>query len=399
MGDKVMAESLKHSLTIGLLWHTIASENFGAVALTLSQMKIIAEAGRRRNVQVRFIILSPVEEKSGLAEDFEIIHRAEFSRRAFMEGRFEAVTLLKQCDIIFNIGAGDSFSDIYGNKRLAMQVIANILARLYRKPLVVSPQTIGPFKSFLGKQLGKIGLSVATRIYARDNLSMQYLLQAKFQNKSEEVIDVAFALPFERPSRDSNTSMRIGINVSGLLYNKGYSGRNEFELTVDYPALIEEVCRYFLVQPDIEVYLVHHVFADIPQVHPENDLHVNMQLQKRYPKLRIAPIFRTPSEAKSFISGMDFFTGARMHACIAAFSSGVPVLPMAYSRKFNGLFGSLNYPHILDCLTLDTSSAMQKLIQAFENREQLANEIEVGNKIAHIKLETYTEQVSSLLPI
>ncbi|MCL2589553.1 MAG: polysaccharide pyruvyl transferase family protein [Betaproteobacteria bacterium] len=394
-----MAESLKHSLTIGLLWHTIASENFGAVALTLSQMKIIAEAGRRRNVQVRFIILSPVEEKSGLAEDFEIIHRAEFSRRAFMEGRFEAVTLLKQCDIIFNIGAGDSFSDIYGNKRLAMQVIANILARLYRKPLVVSPQTIGPFKSFLGKQLGKIGLSVATRIYARDNLSMQYLLQAKFQNKSEEVIDVAFALPFERPSRDSNTSMRIGINVSGLLYNKGYSGRNEFELTVDYPALIEEVCRYFLVQPDIEVYLVHHVFADIPQVHPENDLHVNMQLQKRYPKLRIAPIFRTPSEAKSFISGMDFFTGARMHACIAAFSSGVPVLPMAYSRKFNGLFGSLNYPHILDCLTLDTSSAMQKLIQAFENREQLANEIEVGNKIAHIKLETYTEQVSSLLPI
>jgi len=396
-----MTEQLEHTLTIGLLWHSIASENFGAVALTISQMKIITEAARRRNARVRFIILSPVEENSGFTEGFEITHKVEFSRRAFIAGQFEGITLLKQCDIVFNIGAGDSYSDIYGNKRLAMQVIANVLTRLFRKPLVISPQTIGPFKSGLSKLLGKVGLSVATRIYARDYLSMQYLNQAKFQNKSEEIIDVAFALPFERPARGSN--VRIGINVSGLLYNRGYSGRNEFGLSVDYPALIEDACKYFLAQPDTEVYLVHHVFADTPRFDDktdiENDLHVNQLLQERHPELRIAPVFRTPGEAKSFISGMDFFIGARMHACIAAFSSGVPVLPMAYSRKFNGLFGSLNYPHVLDCLTSDTHSAMQKLIQAFENRKQLAIEIEAGNKIAHSKLETYTEQISSLLPL
>ena len=43
-------------------------------------------------------------------------------------------------------------------------------------------------------------------------------------------------------------------------------------------------------------------------------------------------------EAKSHISGMDFFIGSRMHACIAAYSSGVPVFPLGYSRKFTGLF-------------------------------------------------------------
>ena len=68
-------------------------------------------------------------------------------------------------------------------------------------------------------------------------------------------------------------------------------------------------------------------------------------LRARYPRAIVAPAFRTPVEAKSYIAGMDFFAGARMHACIAAVSSGVPVYPLAYSRKFNGLFvETLGYP-------------------------------------------------------
>jgi polysaccharide pyruvyl transferase WcaK-like protein len=312
-----------------------------------------------------------------------------------MAGRFEAVTLLRQCDIVFNIGAGDSFADIYGKKRLALQVLANIFTRLYRKPLVMSPQTIGPFSSIFSKQLGKIGLFAANRIYARDHLSMQYLSQMKYDNKSEEVIDIAFALPFERLFRESKGSVRIGINVSGLLYNGGYSGHNEFRLTLDYRALVESSCEFFLSKSDAEVYLVPHVISDSVEV--EDDLRVSKKLIERYPELRLAPRFSSPIEAKSFISGMDFFTGARMHACIAAFSSGVPVLPMAYSRKFNGLFNSLNYLHVLDCLMLDTTTALQGLSQAFERRTQLAIEVEAGNRIAQAKLGIYIDQISELL--
>ena len=390
-----MTERLERTLTVGLLWHALTSGNLGVGALTIGQMKIITEAARRCEARVRFIIISPCEETPFLVEGFEIVDRAELSRHAFMTGRFKAITLLRQCDIVFNICAGDSFSDIYGNKRLTMQVLANLLVRLYRKPLVMSPQTIGPFSSFFGKLLGKIGLSVANRVYARDHLSMQYLSQTKFHNKSEEVIDVAFALPFERPTRESNDPVRIGINVSGLLYNGGYTGRNEFGLTLDYRALVEGSCEFFLSQSNVEVYLVPHVISD--EVEVEDDVRASKKLIERYPGLRLSPRFFSPIEAKSFISGLDFFTGARMHACIAAFSSGVPVLPMAYSRKFNGLFNSLKYPHVVDCLNLDTTSALQMLTQAFEHRTQLASEVEVGNRIAQTKLDVYTKQVSELL--
>jgi len=393
-----VTELLERTLTVGLLWHTLTSDNLGVGALTISQMKVITEAARRNKARVRFIIVSPsapYTETSFLVEGFEVAHSAGFSQRAFMTGHFEAMTLLRQCCVVFNIGAGDSFSDIYGKKRLAMQVLANLLVRLYRKPLVMAPQTIGPFASFFGKQLGKIGLYAANRIYARDHLSMQYLSKTKCYNKSEEVIDVAFALPFERPSHESNNSTRIGVNVSGLLYNGGYSGRNEFGLALDYRALIDATCEFFLAQPSVEVYLVSHVISDTIEV--EDDLRVSKKLVERYPDLRLAPRFSSPIEAKSFISGLDFFTGARMHACIAAFSSGVPVLPMAYSRKFNGLFSSLKYPYVLDCLRFDTENALQMLRQAFERRAQLAIEVEAGNRIAQAKLEQYVKQISDFL--
>lgn len=393
-----MTEQIERTLTIGLLWHMVTSDNLGVGALTISHMKIITEAARRRKMQVRFIIISPSAPRvktSFMVEGFEVLRSTGFSLRASMADHFEVCTLFRQCDIVFNICAGDSFSDIYGKKRLANQVFANILVWLSRKPLIMAPQTIGPFSSFSGKQLGKIGLCVADRIYARDHLSMQYVSQMKYGNKSGEVIDVAFALPFERPSRENNVSLLVGVNVSGLLYNGGYSGRNEFGLTLDYPALMEKVCEFFLSIPSVKVFLVPHVISDTIEV--EDDWRASKKLIERYPDLQLAPRFSSPTEAKSFISGLDFFTGARMHACIAAFSSGVPLLPMAYSRKFNGLFSSLSYSWVLDCLKLDTPSAFQMLSQAFERREQLAVEVEAGNRIAQEKIEIYTEQLSVLL--
>ena len=74
---------------------------------------------------------------------------------------------------------------------------------------------------------------------------------------------------------------------------------------------------------------------------------------------------------------MDFFMGARMHSTIGAFSANVPVLPMAYSRKFNGLFvDTLNYPHMADLRVQNKEKIMSLVKASFENRKELATKIE-----------------------
>ena len=80
-----------------------------------------------------------------------------------------------------------------------------------------------------------------------------------------------------------------------------------------------------------EVHLVSHVQSEIQEV--EDDRRVASRLANDFPGVIASPLFNSPSEAKSYIAGMDYFVGARMHACMAAFSSGVPVTPMAYSRQ------------------------------------------------------------------
>lgn len=67
-----------------------------------------------------------------------------------------------------------------------------------------------------------------------------------------------------------------------------------------------------------------------------------------------------------------------MHACIAAHSTGTAVLPMAYSRKFNGLFcQTLKYPLLLDMTkasVVDGVSMWERLISERTQWAQFARE-------------------------
>jgi polysaccharide pyruvyl transferase WcaK-like protein len=127
----------------------------------------------------------------------------------------------------------------------------------------------------------------------------------------------------------------------------------------------------------------------------EDDYRVCQTLAQRY-GMRLAPRFVSPSEAKGYISGLHYFTGARMHACIGAFSSGVPVVPMAYSRKFNGLFSSLGYHHLADLKAHSTEQALQQVLQGLEDRENLAGQVATGNALAQQKLQRYEDYLAEL---
>ena len=85
-----------------------------------------------------------------------------------------------------------------------------------------------------------------------------------------------------------------------------------------------------------------------------------------------------------------------MHACIAALSAGVAVMPVAYSRKFNGLFTSLNYSHYVDAKRESTEEALAKLYGALPNRQQLSQLAEKSQNQAHTTLQKYQDYLRDL---
>lgn len=289
--------------------------------------------------------------------------------------------IFKEADYILDIGQGDSLADIYGKDRFNGINLIHREAMELHKPYCLLPQTIGPFKDDAIRTEAVKAITNADIVMARDKQSYDYTKQIAPQQKNlKEYIDVAFFLPYTRQHFDKDF-IHVGLNISALLWHGGYTQNNQFGLKDDYQKTVREIISYFLSMPNVKLHLIPHVVGS--ERHIENDYAVSFDLQKEFnnPNLILSPLFLSPVDAKDYISGMDFFMGARMHSTIAAFSSGVPVIPMAYSRKFNGLFiDTLSYNHMADFKTDTSDEVLDKIKDAFTNRSLLKEEIDTQNK-------------------
>ena len=125
----------------------------------------------------------------------------------------------RAADLVIDIGGGDSFADIYGGKRLRMMFLLKALTHLARTPLVVAPQTIGPFTKPVSSRLARATLNRSAIVATRDALSTAAAGELGLGDTEViEASDVALRLPYEvPPPRAPGGPVKVGINVSGLL--------------------------------------------------------------------------------------------------------------------------------------------------------------------------------------
>lgn len=377
-------------LHIALCWHALNHANLGVDALTRSNITIIQAAADRVGRSVRFTTLCSTPFPGEVPESVTIGPRAEL--KPLVTGRSEVLQVIRHADLVIDIGEGDSWADIYDSRRFLRQAGTKLAALRYRKPLVLAPQTIGPFNAPWRRLVANAIMSRARAVYARDHMSMAYLTKNRICSETDEFIDVAFRLPFERRARDEGGRPRVGLNISGLLYRGGYTGKNEFGLTLDYAELSHRLIEA-LIGMGVEMHLLPHVNG----VGGESDLAIVPELKARYPFLIVPTTFGTASDAKTYMSGLDFVVGGRMHACIGAFSALTPVVPIAYSRKFNGLFGTLGYTHFVDGRADSTDIALTKILHGFATRGELASDAARGMARANERLAAYEKRLASIL--
>ncbi len=375
----------KRKVVFGLLWHSMNSDNLGVGALTVGHMTLIEDVCRRLGIAPHFNVIGWTDPKPFYFErdNLEVtqLRLSDYLKPGGLWATF------RKCDMVMDISGGDSFADIYGYRILKM-IAAQNLAMFAGRPLVLSPQTIGPFEKPLVRRLALNSMRRAAIVATRDDPSTRFAREMGFAGETIEASDVAFRMTYDPPPpRPAGGPIRVGLNVSGLLINGGYTQDNMFGLTVDYPKLVREIIAYFTGLDGVETHMVGHVLSQSQAV--EDDREAGLTLAREFPGVQVAPTFKTPMEAKSYIAGMDYFVGARMHACVAALTTGVPVMPMAYSRKFAGLFGTIGYPHWADCKADDDATVLGKVRTGFENRAALALEAQAARDRGLERLKAY----------
>jgi colanic acid/amylovoran biosynthesis protein len=302
--------------------------------------------------------------------------------------RNSTLKFISETDVFGSIAGGDSFADIYGLSRLFYVGLPQILIILLGKKLILFPQTFGPFKGSFARRIARYIISHSEFVYLRDKKSIddaRKLLPASQASKVRFCFDVGFLLkPEAKPSYDNswiaaakaNNRPLVGFNVSGLLYSGGYTGKNEFGLKADYRVLVEKMINFLVREKSAAVALVPHVLTEnLPGGPGEGDdavcREIFTRLESKYPgQIFFAGADFTSSQVKNVIAQCDFFTGSRMHACIAALSQGVPAVAISYSDKFVGVLETIGMTEaVADPRKLDENQILQIIGEAFDRRE------------------------------
>lgn len=280
--------------------------------------------------------------------------------RGLLTGSKELRSRISHYDAVLDTGAGDSFTDIYGLKRLVIMTYARFVAKQSKVPVVFAPQTIGPFKTALGRVLARYSLRAAHTVMARDSKSND---SARSLGTPADCLatDMAFAL--DQPAKKF-ASTDVLLNVSGLLWNSDAHLPKE-----RYRALTREIIDGLLAL-DKRVTLLAHVI-DNPSI--DNDTSVVQDLGHEFGGRVSVFIPADLQQARSYIAASNIVIGARMHACLNALSVGVPTVPLAYSRKFAPLLGDIGWPHTVDLRTgTDVVSTVLALVCGHEDLQKEA---------------------------
>jgi colanic acid/amylovoran biosynthesis protein len=308
------------------------------------------------------------------------------------------VSAIRAATAVLDVSGGDSFTDLYGGQRLRQVVLPKQIVLGQGRPLVLMPQTYGPFRSQRARRQAQRIVRRAHQAWARDPRAYERLMElagADFDPKRHRCgVDVAFGLPSSPLSSDDlpnpigcwlspeRPGPVVGLNVSGLVYLGGEAAERQYGLRVDYRDLIHGLVDLLLTRTDARIVLVPHVVA--PVGHPQSDMEASQAVLDRIDdshrrRVAMAPPPVSASAAKGIISSVDWFCGTRMHATIAALSSGVPTGGIAYSIKMAGVFATCGQEdNVVDATSVDTGEAVDRLWWSWQQRERTAAELPAG---------------------
>lgn len=261
------------------------------------------------------------------------IGRTRAMLRERVTGSAGLVRWLSGFDLVVDTRSGDSFADIYGSRRLArMSTFAELVAQA-GVPVVLGPQTIGPFGSVAARAMARWSMRRAALVMVRDGESAACARELGHP-ADVHTTDVVFALP--RPARTRDRD--VVLNVSGLLSRPG-----PHVDAAAYRRTVRDLLDH-LRATGREVTLLAHV---LESGHPDNDVPVVRELAAERGDVDVV-VPDDLATARAVVAGANVVIGSRMHACLNALSVGTPAVPLAYSRKFAPLLDELGWPYTVD---------------------------------------------------
>lgn len=270
--------------------------------------------------------------------------------------------------------SGDSFSDSKGG--FSPSIASTILLFVsLKKPVVLFSQSIGPFKKWT-MPLARFCLNKVSLIIVRERITKNYLEKIGVESPIYLTADCAFVLdsaPRERvedilskENIDITKRPLVGVSANAMLDNK------------EYVNLMARIIDYVIEKLNAQVVFVPHVVG-INGVGDDRVIGEKIyKMTKNKGNISLIRGDYSPEELKRIIGTCDIFIGGRMHANIAAISSCVLTLAIAWSHKYYGIMEAIGQEkYVCNYKTVNFDELKSKIDDLWNNKEKIREVLKV----------------------
>lgn len=235
-----------------------------------------------------------------------------------------------------------------------------LIAKFLGKPLVMFPNSIGPFRTWIGRTLARLALKSYNYILVREPVS--YKIIDSFGIKVPKILTADTSLLLTAVNKGNKTFLdgtcaRSVMGVSAGFYSHSLSKK--------------EVCKYIEVHAKaLDAAIEKHGFFVVFLPHyvsgfRYDDLEVTELILDHMQNKDAAKIVNAASveEFKSILSQMDIVISSKMHPAVLAVAAQVPTVCIAYDHKQTGFFEQIG---MVECVLPVRSITYETLLSRIE---------------------------------
>ncbi|MDI6400521.1 polysaccharide pyruvyl transferase family protein [Balneolaceae bacterium ANBcel3] len=230
---------------------------------------------------------------------------------------------LKRADILYD-ASGFRFGDSWNHPDTWLDAYESYLSAIAAQGtrIIFLPQAFGPFHTSAGKRSASILGKYADLIIAREQISLEYLLEAGVQREKTACFsDFTLAVDGVFPSRFETLKNAVCIIPNRKMISHGGLKKEQY---------LKAVCQLFeyLRQKNEPAYILNH--------EGKKDLRICREISKTMQVPLITGL--NARETKGMIGSARLVITSRYHGLASALNQGIPCIATSWNHKYELLF-------------------------------------------------------------
>ena len=330
-------------------------------------LKAIVTDLRKENPKLNIVVLSNNPNKTEAMYSVKAINRFKF---------IELIKGIRKTDLLIS-GGGSLLQDVTSTRSLLYYLAVMTLAKLFRKPVMVYANGIGPIDKSGNRFLTKTVLNHVNLITLRDEDSKSYLENMNIKNKNIEVTaDPVFTLDASPENLVNDILIKEGITKDKKFIGISIRPWKKADNLVE---IISKTINYITEKYDVNIIL-------IPMHYPE-DLDISNRVLDNVDKSSCFIIKNqyAVEDIMGIIKELDMIVAMRLHSLIYAATQEIPMVGLVYDPKVEGILYSLEMNHMSNVENLDYDHLIENIDYVWNNKEKLRDILKRGDEELKIK--------------